>query len=1202
MSSFEAVRQVKDGVEATGDLRDPLTGVLSRAGLAETLDREVARADEANLPFSVVLIDLDHFKSVNDAFGHGRGDQVLIEFVERVKGLARSSDLVYRYGGDEFLILLRGAAEAQALGLGQRLISRVQGTAFRGDPPLSLSLSVGVAALGGGATTPEDLLSRADRRLMEAKRRGRGRAVADDLEREAGSSADVGRLVEREVELESIHRFLLDLLEARRGILLIGGERGSGRSRLLTEAGRVSALRGYEVLETRPSPGLRSRWFGTLSETPAIEDYLPRPWTDGVRVARELQRRLLERGRVGLCLLVNELDLLDPASQSLVRELLASPGVLPFALMATVEGEPRPPLGFHPPLVVGIRAAALTRDGVRVWLRNLLQREAPDDLVNVLLESTGGRPGVIRRVVQILADRGHFEKGADKRVPEEALETARRQAEAEVETPGPNHNLPVEADFLGRETELQALKTRLDAARLVVISGPGGIGKSRLAVQAAAERTERFRDGVYLIAAGESHSPDELVLALAQGMRLLFAGGESPKTQLLDHLRSRRVLFILDNLGVSADEGQLLQEILASCPYVGLLVTSRDRLNLPGEVALELQGMELPSDDLVVGVEAYPAVQLFLQCARRAKPEFELTAAERDAVVGICRVVEGMPLGIELAATWVRVLNCQEILAEIEMNLGFLAEAGPGRPRSLRAVFDHFWRVLSGEEQRVLRQLSIFRGGFRGGSAAAVAGASLFFLSALVDKAFLRRDLRGRFTMHEVLRQYAQERLSEAPAELALRRERHAAYYLELVERQDADLVGGRQLEALSELEEDRENVRAAWRWASASGRVDLIDRSLDGIFRLHDMRNTFEEGCEALASAANLGTELADPADAQAAARVRARLLVRLGKLRHRLSQHNAARQHLTEALEVLRETGPVEDVIFGECYLGDIAKVEGRYLDARFHLDAALGQALEARDEAGQARALNLLGIVSFSNGDLDGARAAIERSLTLARRLEDRWGTALSLINLGIIADMRQDRDEARACYEESLALCRLIGDRRGMANCLNNLGFIAEALGEFGEARRLYEDGMDIYAQIGYRWGAANTRVNIANATAALGDTGEAERQLAIALRAALDLKAIPLVVEALVAVAQLWADVDRPTMALAALGVALCRTEADVETRLRAERLAAELAERVPLQLADGSWAELPLEEAVETVVEALRPLVVMPMFVRAIPP
>jgi len=173
---------------------------------------------------------------------------------------------------------------------------------------------------------------------------------------------------------------------------------------------------------------------------------------------------------------------------------------------------------------------------------------------------------------------------------------------------------------------------------------------------------------------------------------------------------------------------------------------------------------------------------------------------------------------------------------------------------------------------------------------------------------------------------------------------------------------------------------------------------------------------------------------------------------------------------------------------------------------------------------------------------------------------------------------------------------------MANCLNNLGFIAEALGEFDQARRLYEDGMDLYEQIGYRWGAANTRVNIANVTAALGDPGEAERQLAIALRAALDLKAIPLVVEALVGVAQLWADVDRLVMAQAVLGVALRRTEADVETRLKAERLAAELAERMPQQLGDRTWAELPLDEAVGAVVEALRPAIVLPLFARAIPP
>nr|HMQ55534.1 helix-turn-helix domain-containing protein [Anaerolineae bacterium] len=295
--------------------------------------------------------------------------------------------------------------------------------------------------------------------------------------------------------------------------------------------------------------------------------------------------------------------------------------------------------------------------------------------------------------------------------------------------------------LVGREPELATIARLLQdgQCRLLTLVGPGGVGKTRLALEIAANQQLALANGVYFVSLAGVGAAKFVIPAIADGLGLTFAGPADPKTQLFNYLRDKQLLLIIDNFEhlLAAEEATAdLPDMLQVAPRLKLLITSRERLHLQGEWIFEVQGLPLPPDEQVENVEAYSAVTLFTHSARRLQPDFNLTAETKPAVVRICRLLAGLPLGLELAAAWVRTLSCQEIAQEIERGLDFLAASTrdmPERHRSIKAVFDHSWKLLSAAEQRVLRQLSVFRGGFRREAAEAVAGATLPILAILLD-------------------------------------------------------------------------------------------------------------------------------------------------------------------------------------------------------------------------------------------------------------------------------------------------------------------------------------------------------------------------------------------------------------------------------------------------------------------------------------
>jgi predicted ATPase/DNA-binding SARP family transcriptional activator len=607
-------------------------------------------------------------------------------------------------------------------------------------------------------------------------------------------------------------------------------------------------------------------------------------------------------------------------------------------------------------------------------------------------------------------------------------------------TPIPRHNLPAQTTpLIGREVELAALDRLLTdpGIRLVTILGPGGIGKSHLALEAASAQLERSTREVYLVQLAPLESPDQIVDAIAETIDLSFSTGRNPQEQLLDHLRQKPLLLVLDNfehLLSATHTGErrgpgLVVDMLRAAPDLRILATSRERLNVRGEQLVSIAGLELPLE--VASPESAlkcGAVQLFVQSARRARTGFRLTDSNLHHIVQICRLVDGMPLGILLAAAWVEVLAPSEIEQEIVRSLDFLEtefQDAPRRHRSMRGVFDHSWMLLTEDEQRIFQALSVFRGGFTRQAAREVAGSSVKALRSFAHKSLLSRTSSGRYDIHQLLRQYAAEKLSQSPAGNTETRDAHSAYYCGYLHQRERELKGARRLAALAEITTERENARAAWNWAVAHGQTERLGQAMESLASYYQWRGRFREGEEAL------------------------RLMAESIAAPKRAGQQRLLARALTWQANFNRELGRTE-------LATQLARQGLKLLDSPLLCEGET--CLERAD------ALYCLGFATLRH-DYDHARRLWQQSLELYRAGEDQWGMADALGHLGMIAWELGRYDEAKRQIEEALVVCRALGNQEGMGDVYSTLGWIALTQGQLDQAEKLAQECTARYRQVG-----------------------------------------------------------------------------------------------------------------------------------------
>jgi predicted ATPase len=391
--------------------------------------------------------------------------------------------------------------------------------------------------------------------------------------------------------------------------------------------------------------------------------------------------------------------------------------------------------------------------------------------------------------------------------------------------------------LIGRETELAEISQRLTNpnCRLLTLVGPGGIGKTRLALEALQLHRDTFLDGVHFVALQSITAHEFMVASIAESLDFQFSANRDLLEQLLEHLSQKSLLLLLDNFEHLLDGVHLVSVILAQVPHVKILTTSRERLNLVEEWIYEVGGLAFPTAEAEDEIEGYGAVQLFMHNARRVRHNFALTPAHKPSVSHICRLVGGMPLGIELSSAWVRVLPCERIAEELQRGLDILETSmrnTPPRHRNMRAVFEPTWNRLTDTERDVFKKLAVFRGSFALEAGLVVADASRRTLAALVDKSLLRVDSAGRYSLHELLRQYGEEQLNCSPRTREQALDAHRAYFMNLLGESEKQMVFlGQQKEAAQKIGAELENLRLAWQRTVEQGLYTEMAASAEGLW-----------------------------------------------------------------------------------------------------------------------------------------------------------------------------------------------------------------------------------------------------------------------------------------------------------------------------------------------------------------------------------
>lgn len=744
------------------------------------------------------------------------------------------------------------------------------------------------------------------------------------------------------------------------------------------------------------------------------------------------------------------------------------------------------------------------------------------------------------------------------------LMTEGRGPKTEEQTPlssvlRPRSNLPAQlTSFIGREREIVEVKRLLTATRLLTLTGAGGSGKTRLALEAAKDLVGTYADGVWWVELASLSDPALVPEAVAMALDVREQPGRAIIETLKDTLRSRNLVLLLDNCEhLVAAAARLAYTLLRACPQLRILTTSREALGIDGETTWRVPTLSLPEwmadserqtadgdpSSAVRRLLSSEAVRLFIERAQAAWPEFMLTEQNVATVAQICRRLDGMPLAIELAAARMKALTVEQIAARLDDAFRLLtggSRIALPRHQTLRAAMDWSYELLSEQEQALLRRLAVFAGGWTLEAAETVCAFGdggrkpwssvprpevLDLLSHLVDKSLVVmyvQGAEGRYRLLETVRQYAWEKLLES-GEAGILQRRHAQFFLALAEEAEPELRGARQMLWLDRLEVEHDNLRAVLAWSQAHKDVESGQRLAGALWRFWAVRGHWSEGrrwLEGLPSADDEGQRTEDslvPSSVPAPRSFRAKALFVAGVLAWLQSDYAAARSWHEESLarwrEVIGAAGPFggsqatsaaevsarRGLAYTLTYLGLAQMRQGDYASAGSLCEESLALFRALGDKWGLATTLNYLGGMALNQGDHAAARSRLEEALALGRELGDRTLVAVSLNSLGELARDQGDDARAAARYEESLALRRELGDKGDIASPLHNLGYVALRQGDQTRAAALFRESLILTREAANDEGIALCLMGLASVSAAMRQLERAARLFGAAER-------------------------------------------------------------------------------------------------------
>lgn len=709
--------------------------------------------------------------------------------------------------------------------------------------------------------------------------------------------------------------------------------------------------------------------------------------------------------------------------------------------------------------------------------------------------------------------------------------------------------------LIGREAE-QAQIARLLAdpdCRLMTFVGPGGIGKTHLALQTAAMLAERFPDGAAFVPLAQVMAAENVAAAIANALGISHGGSQSPDEALLGALREREMLLVLDNLEHLLDATVLLAAIAREAARLRLLVTSRERLRLQGERVVEVGGLPIPDGAGRTSIERSAAVLLFTERASRAAGDFSLTLANRADVARICRLLDGMPLGIELAAAWTRALAPDEIVAELTRGLDFLTltnrDANP-RHRSMRVVIDYSWERLAAEERQVLARLAVFQGGCTREAAIEVAGATLPVLLSLIDKSLLRREQAGaatRFTLHELVRQYAGERLAADGAAQAATETRHTAYFAALLQKLIDTRTGAATVEARTALNRDIDNLRAAWTRAAEAGDLAALTDMIRGFWVLYEANGWLVEGATLFGHAAAALRHA--PAEA---AGVRGYLLVQQSAFLARAGGFDRATPLLEEGMALVQASEAVEGLSDLTFNLGIMELQRAQITTAQALLASSAAAARAAQDHFIIVWAGMFLGWIAQFNGDYPAAETAFQECLALSRAHGFTRGEAYALGYLGDLARIMGRHEMATAYLTTGMHVVSNADDVLARSLVQAVIGGIAVDRGEWDQAQYLLAESATITRDLGESWTLGAVLCQLGHVARARGSLQEA-RQIYLEMARIVRVGEAILTGDLIYGLALLCEHRGEPVTALALL-IALDDVPTGYDIRQRAGRL------------------------------------------------